>query len=234
MKEIDFLPDWYKTGRRRQVSFRTQCIALGCVLAAIVVLDIVTSCSVSKAKSQLGQMVAKSTEVEAVSEQYARIKKQISLLQKKESILEKINSKINVANVLAEISFLVDDQMAVNKMEFRAERLADNEDAVKSGSRVRRVKSRGNNKGNLSVGNVKFKVVIGGIASDASKVAQLICKLEDSRYFWQVIPSYSRNKKLAKGHGKPGEDYQVTEFEIGCYLANYQEEIILTAKKMGE
>ena len=71
-------------------------------------------------------------------------------------------------------------------------------------------------------GDVRFKVVFRGIAAQAGDVAGLICKLEDSPYFFHVIPSFSRNRQLgAKGSDSAG-GYQVSEFEIGCYLANYQ------------
>jgi len=51
----------------------------------------------------------------------------------------------------------------------------------------------------------------------------LICKLDDSPYFCQVVPSFSRNKKMKVGTGLAGENFQVSEFEISCYLANYRE-----------
>jgi len=50
--------------------------------------------------------------------------------------------------------------------------------------------------------------------------------LEDSPYFCQVIPSFSRNRRIRTERRVIGEDYQVSEFEIICYLANYSESVV--------
>jgi len=74
----------------------------------------------------------------------------------------------------------------------------------------------------VHLGNVRFKVVIKGIALNASDVAELICRLEDSPYFCQVVPSFSRNIKTKTGSGPDAMSNQVSEFEISCYLSNYE------------
>jgi hypothetical protein len=95
----------------------------------------------------------------------------------------------------------------------------------------------------LPLGDVRFKVVIGGVAADASDVAALICSLEDSPYFYQVVPSFSRtavitqtgnssfhskiNNENSKGivqQNKGNNQIQISEFEISSYLANYCEQ----------
>jgi hypothetical protein len=35
MKEIDFLPEWYKNGRRRRMRYRTQYAVLGCIFVVM-------------------------------------------------------------------------------------------------------------------------------------------------------------------------------------------------------
>jgi len=66
--------------------------------------------------------------------------------------------------------------------------------------------------------------VISGVAADASNVAELLCRLEDSPYFQLVYPSFSRNRNIKTGTNLAGENYQASEFEISCYLANYRQE----------
>jgi hypothetical protein len=56
-------------------------------------------------------------------------------------------------------------------------------------------------------------VVISGIAAEASDVARLISELEESPYFCRIVPGYSRNKKVGQ--------FMASEFEIGCYVANF-------------
>jgi hypothetical protein len=81
-------------------------------------------------------------------------------------------------------------------------------------------------------GDFRFKVVITGMAVDAGCVADLICRLEDSPYFCLVYPSFSKSGQVSghkdkpaigKGGKQPMENYQVSEFEINCYLANYRQ-----------
>ena len=86
---------------------------------------------------------------------------------------------------------------------------------------------------------MRFRVVIGGVAADASDVAALICMLEDSPYFCKVVPSFSRtivinvagnpsfnsestNETVQKN--EKNKQIKVSEFEISTYLANYCEQ----------
>ena len=222
MKEIDFLPEWYKSGIKRQVGYRTQVIGLGGVLVIMIVWNFVTNHSISKAKAEVEQRKAIQADAESVSREFAEIKSEVTALQKKVRSMEEMDSKIDVANVLAEISFLIDDNIVLSRVEFDAERFVD-EQGGKASRHAAAAGAAGRSfagKGTLPLGDVRFRVVIKGIASDASDIADLICKLEESPYFFLVYPSFSRNKKMNVGTGK---DFQVSEFEIGCYLANYRE-----------
>jgi hypothetical protein len=226
MKEIDFLPEWYKSGKRRQVGYRTQYVALAGIFVVMVVWNFITVHSLSKAKAGLNQVTQKQTQAQRTSREFATIKNQVAQLQKKADVLDEINSKIDVASVLAEMSFLIDERIVLSKVEFKAERFEDKQGGKTSGYSASAVRVAGGNfagKKTVPLGDVRFKVVINGVASDASDVAGLICKLEESPYFCFVYPSFSRNRKIKVGKGLRGENFDVTEFEIGCYLANYNE-----------
>jgi len=250
MKEIDFLPEWYKSGRRRQVSYRTQYIAIGGLFLVMVVWSFITTHSISKAKAQFAQMAAKQTQAEGVSVKLAELENEMRELRKNAESIDEIDSEIDVASVLAEMSFLIDERIVLKKMEFIAEKFVDEQETKTSpGVRavVKAVRANSNNKKKLPLGNVRFKVVIAGVAADGSDVATLMCKLEDSPYFCQVVLSYSRgdaeigierassfrtetnvvegiveSRDLVREAGVRGK-IQVNEFEINCYLANYRE-----------
>ena len=235
MKEIDFLPKWYKKGRRRQISYRTQYIALGGVFAVMIVWNFIAVHSISKAAAELVNDESKQAEAESVSREFAKIKNEVKRFQKKVNILAEIDSRIDVASVLAEMSFLIDEKIVLNKVEFKAERFGDGRKTSPKSTAVRVAQGRLDSKAAPLPGPCRFKVVINGVASDSSNVGDLICRLEDSQYFCQVYPSFSRNKNVTaanavvsrpvskKGAGRAGENYQVSEFEIVCYLANYLE-----------
>ncbi len=247
MKEIDFLPEWYKSGRRRQLSYRTQYIALGGVFAVMMVWNFSAAHTISKAKAKYTQMATEQAQAEKVSAKLAGLQSELRGFQKKAESIEEIDSKIDVASVLAEISFLVDEKIVLSKIEFISEKFANKQKTKSSphtGAVVRAVPSKFNEQ-ELPLGDVRFKIVIGGVAADASDVGVLICSLEESPYFGQVVPSFSRNTEIKNLSGSsfgPGtgfieesqdveesyreeeENIRVSEFEIICYLANYCEQ----------
>ena len=248
MKEIDFLPEWYKSGRRRQTGYRTQYIALGGVFIVMMAWNFITTHSISKAKAQFAQSAVRQTQAESASREFTMLKTEIMNLRKKAGAIERIDSRIDVASVLAEMSFLIEKKIALSKIEFIAESVigeADKQGAQPNNNSVARAALPKFNEKGLPLGDVRFKVVMRGIAVDAGDVAALICRLEDSPYFCQVVPSFSRNAEVkaasypmfASGAGagekardaqrdvrESGKSVQVSEFEISCYLANYREQ----------
>ena len=223
MKEIDFLPEWYKSGRQRQVNYRTQVIGLGGVLMIMIVWNFVAANSISKAGAEVKQRKAMQAEAETASREFAEIKGEMAGLQKKVKSMEEMDSKIDVACVLAEIGFLIDDNIVLGQVELDAERFVDKQQGKASQyTNVARVTGGGYvGKEGLPLGDVRFKVVIRGVAANAGDIAKLICRLEESPYFCQVYPSFSRNRNMKVGTGK---QFQVSEFEISCYLANYRQQ----------
>jgi hypothetical protein len=225
MKDIDFLPAWYRSGRRWQIGYRTQYAGLCGMFAAMMMWNFIATHSLSKAAAALARAELQSVNAESVKQEFAKIKGEQALLLEKARIIEKIDSKINVADVLAEISFLVDRKIVLNKIEFIAEKFQSRkEDKPNNSSAVRAAAGNFSGKEMLPVGDVRFKVLINGVASDVSNVAALVCRLEDSPYFCQVLPLFTRNKEVKTAANIRGEKLQVSEFEISCILANYQQD----------
>lgn len=230
MKEIDLLPEWYKSDRRRQISYCTQCVVLLVVLMMMIIWNFIAAYPVSRAAAEFARMAPERQLAEVVLQESAELESALKELQKKAAILGELipKSSIRVANVLAEMSFLIGENIVLRKVEFKAERFVEGQKGqAGSGSAVRIVRVSSDDEKTLSLGDVRFRVVIDGVASDASNVAELICKLEDSPYFCQIIPSFSRNtevKVAANPAGKDSFKTMVSEFEIGCYLANYRQQ----------
>jgi len=249
MKEIDFLPEWYKCGRRRQISYHTQCLALVGIFLVMMVWSFTTTHSISEARAELAEMEIKQTQAGYVSSELSQLRDELREYQKKAAYIDEVDSKIDVANVLAELSFLIDERIVLSKVEMIAEKFADNKDSntsAQTGTVVRVVREKLGQKNNLPLGDVRFRIVAAGVAADASDVAALMCKLEDSPYFWQVILSYSRSAEAKNerttvsgtetevAKTAPGDksntpepetkkNIQITEFEMTCYLANYRQ-----------
>jgi hypothetical protein len=223
MKEIDFLPEWYKSGRQRQIGYRAQVLGMGGVLLIMIVWNFIATHSISKAGAEVQQRKAIQAEAEAVSREFTGIKSEVAGLKKQVKFMEKMDSKIDVASVLAEMSYLINDNIVLDKVEFDAEKFVDAQRQKASGRTNTAARSAGRSvagKGELSLGDVRFKVVISGVATNTGDIAELIRKLEESPYFCLVDPSFSRNRNMKVGTGK---NFQVSEFEISCYLANYRQ-----------
>ena len=245
-KDIDFLPDWYKTGQKRQVNYRMQCIVLGGVFLVMTVWILATNRSISHVNAELTQMTAQHDQANHASSELAQIRNELKELQGKIHSIEEIDSKIDVASVLAEISSLVGEMVVLSRIEFIAEKLDQVQDAklTRGPSAVVRVARAAAGKNNgLPVGDVRFKVTLAGVAADSGDVAALVGRLEESLYFRQVVLSFSRNAqvgnetvvslrdvdvlnrtRVADGRtGLTGGKLQVSEFQINCYLGNYRE-----------
>lgn len=247
MKEIDFLPEWYRSSRRRQFGYRTQYFALAGMFVVMVVWNFASLNSISKATAELALIASRQAKAQHAAKEFTKTRKKVAELQKKVRVIEEIDSQIDVASVLAEMSFLIDEKIVLSKVELIAEKfLNKKQNQPNSGSIVRVAEANFNQGQGLPLGDVRFKVVIKGIASDASDTAELVCKLEDSPYFCLVYPSFSRNRTIetldkfkipAPGlrrdnprlresdviPAKAGGGLRVSEFEISCYLANYRQ-----------
>jgi hypothetical protein len=245
MKEIDFLPEWYKSGKRREISYRTQYIALGGVIVVMVVWSFITARSISTAGAQFTQMETRQTQAKGLSIKLGELKSELRALQEKAESIEEIDSKIDVSGVLAEMSFLIDEKIVLGKVDFIAEKIENKQQDKLSpmGSNVVRAVQGTMNPKQVPLGDVRFRVVIGGVAADAIDVAALITRLENSPYFRQVVPSFSRTTVITaagnpslhlkiknentKGMVQKNDrniQIQVSEFEISTYLANYCEQ----------
>jgi len=242
VREIDFLPDWYRNGRRRQVGYYSQYAVLVGVLAVMIVWSVVTMYFISRAGREVAAARPRQQEAQLVSHEFSEIQNEAAKLQKKADIIASIDSRINIANVLAELSFLMDEKVVLSKVQITADKFVEDKGATARGAAVAVVSDKRAGQGGSESdwnSDVRFKVVISGMAADAGCVAELICRLEDSPYFCLVYPSFSRNGQIKAQKGKssaarsgwrPTEDYQVSEFEISCYLANYHQQGDLATK----
>jgi hypothetical protein len=246
MKEIDFLPEWYKNGRRRQFSYRTQYLALGGMLLVMVVWNLLGLHTISKAKAQIHRNVTEVKQAENISTKLADMQSQISRINNKQAVIYKTDSKINLANTLAELSCLVSDKIVFGKVEIIPERFEElqGSNSTSQGTAVRAARSDTGLKQQTLSGDVRFRIVITGVAANAIEVADLIRQLEESQYFSGVVLSYSRNAPIqVQGSSYAASqsaldssdvsrhseqkvaipDIQVSRFEISCYLANFRQ-----------
>ncbi|HUT29967.1 MAG TPA: hypothetical protein VMX13_09255 [Sedimentisphaerales bacterium] len=220
MKEIDFLPDWYKSGRRQRISYRTQYVVLAGIFVVMLVWNFVVGQSVSKATAELTDSALNRAQGQNTPQEFSNVHSELIELSKRARSMDAIDCKIDVASVVGELSFLITEKVVVSKIVFSAEKLENEKPAASKAESAVRTTGR---KQPIPLGSVRFRLLISGVASQAGDVAALICSLEESPYFCRVTPSFSRNKKITPPASPGGKEIQVSEFEIVCYLANYRE-----------
>jgi Tfp pilus assembly protein PilN len=217
MKEIDFLPQWYKTGQKRQVSYRRQHIAIIVILSALTLWGFATSYTVSRAGAKVERMENEFAESVAVSNEYNMLKARVDKLKTKAQMLKELEPRLDCAAILAELSYLGTEGVILQSIEIEPETYESSGSAGTGGS-VRlasRSKAGQEKQDPLPEHNVRYKLTIKGIARDATNVADMISRLETSEYFRSVVPGFSKNKDVKK--------VKTTEFSIDCYIANYSE-----------
>jgi hypothetical protein len=211
MKEIDFLPDWYRSDKRRRMSYRTQYVTIAVIMTAMAGWSFITARSVSQAQAQTN-MSGNDSMAQSAREYVGALDK-ISQCRKEVQLISRLDSRVNVASVMAELSHVVEGGVVLLNLSITAEPVQkDNEQNQGNGMRAAAKHAAA---GTME-GQERFRLVLGGYAADAADVARLIRRLEESPYFVQVIPGFSRTRTL--------KEKEVSEFEISCYLGNLVED----------
>lgn len=225
MKEIDFLPAWYTRQRRRKNNYRKQYVIFACVLLLMLGWSAATVRSIASANSRIERLERAAVSPENYGE-YAQMKEKFAALISQETLLARIDPHVRTADVIGEISYLADEQIKLGKLSFQAEKFPTrNPSPATSPGMVRAVREALKERTGPYEGDIRFKVTLSGIAADSTRVAQLVNKLEESPYFFRVVPVYSRNGRV--------HDRVVSEFEITCYVANYAERATTSADTAG-
>jgi len=239
VKEIDFLPEWYKEGKRRRVYMCRQCVALGIIFLAMVGYNTIAAQKIAHATAGLAQLEDQRIQAENVMHRFDMLSKELGEYQTEVKSLAQMDSRIELAAVLAEISHIIGGRIVLSRVEFISEPVSQTDEAQnRNRSAVRAAgTSRDSTKPGL-LGDVRFRILLAGVAASPKDVGELVCRLEESFYFQDVHPSFSRPGKVEVSTARPRlqtnrgtknpatelkETIPVSDFEITCYLANYEE-----------
>ncbi|MBN1510213.1 MAG: PilN domain-containing protein [Sedimentisphaerales bacterium] len=239
MREINFLPEWYKEDRRQRLHRRRQYVVLAVAFIAMISYNLTSTHEITRASAELVRLETKRVEAQATFQEFNTVTKDLNGVREKADLIERIDSRIHIAAVLAEMSHIIGETVVLSRIEFTAEPPSD--DRKSPGASDPGVRAAddgtGTSRGTL-VGGVRFRIVLTGVAVSPADVAALVRRLDDSAYFRQVHASFWRSGKVRARAGAsqavPGpqagtvsagqiESLEVTEFEVVCYLANYEE-----------
>lgn len=238
MKEIDFLPEWYRESKRRRSRLRKQYAALVLIFTCMMTYNLAVTHHTARATARLACFEDERISAESVLHEFNIISKELGEVRVKADLVEQIDAKIDVSAVLAELSHVIDATVVLTRVEAVAEPVSgssDSKEAKTSG--LRTVESGVPSAPSPHLGQAKFRILLAGLAASPADVAGLVCRLDESSYFRNVHASW-RNSAVdlpvaernvgRKPPGTPAAaprdvSIEVSEFEIVCHLANFEE-----------
>jgi hypothetical protein len=215
MKEIDFIPEWYKADRVRKRRYVRQYTIITVIFAVMMIWSFIAGGQVSRASAEVGEIqsaFAKSRDKVNLAQQ---LQGEIAQMEQKKALLDAITSRTKVTAILGELSYLVQENIVLSKLSLTSEPIDElKKESSASGAVVQIAASKRQQNTAIIDAPSRLKVTLAGIAARPADAAGLIAGLEQDDYFQQVTLVFSRPKKLA--------DMDVTEFEICCYVADYR------------
>jgi hypothetical protein len=209
MKEIDFLPKWYKTGKRRRVNYRRQYIIIAGIFITLIAWSFSADISMSIVNAQVEMMHDSLRNNQQVARRYIDLQALVSDLQRKSDVLERLDTGVNISDAIGELSYLAGENIIFTTLNYRGEVFKLQSTPSRPSVRLETVRSA--KKDSMPSENMRFKLVLKGVAANAADVTAFIARLEESEYLCQVIPGILKNIK----------DTSAADFEISCYIANY-------------
>ncbi len=215
MTEIDFIPQWYRAGRKRKLWYHRQYLIFSAMVVVIALGCFVAGHSLATARAELTTMRDNlSTGIQTI-QRFRQLQLRWDSLNQKASMLHSVSPRTPFASVLAELSACVGPNVVLSKLSVQNVPIESKEKNTAAAGPMVRLGADENAKANPAQAiPTQTEVVLQGIAADGSVVAGLIASLEESDYFRRVIPGYSKNTKI--------RECTATEFEIRCVLADYE------------
>jgi len=234
VKDLDFLPDWYKDRKRRSSRVRKQYIALVAVFLMMMTFNLTALHRAGRVAADVSRHEDQRTRAEAVVDEFNLVTRELNQMKARADLVHRIDTRIDVASILAEISHIVDESTLLSKVDFVAEPLTPAADASRAkGPSARAVRSEDSQR-ELALEPSTLRIVLAGVAAQSSQVADLVCRLDESAYFQHVRPSFYGRSQVQVGPARTGSGktdasaagspamLDVTAFEITCTLANYE------------
>ena len=174
MKELDFLPEWYRHKSRQKTHYREQYTAIISLVVIMLTWSFFSFSNVMRVEAQCEALENAQIAQAESSEEFDSIEKELGKLRGKSEILKSVDSKISVSNVFAEMSFLLDGPVVLDKIEIKKEKCVVDPGDTKRGATVRVAVGGSSNKSNLTKEEVyRFRLTITGVAADAAEAIKL-------------------------------------------------------------
>jgi len=213
MKELDFLPQWYRADRSRRQRRRRYCVLFGVIAGLVCFWSFIAGQTVGGLKAQTQEMAATLEQGQQVIQTAMEMDEQIARLSRQAEMLASLTPRTTVSAALGELSALACENVVFSRVTLTLEPIAEAVKPAAESGVVRLSAARTDTDSPLPAVPQRMRITLTGIAAGGAEVARLIERLEGSAYFENVAPSFSRAKKI--------NDRVATEFEMTCTIADY-------------
>lgn len=216
MKDIDFIPEWYKANQNRKKRYHRQYALLISLLAVMMAWSFVIGQYVEQVRSEVEGIGSVFEKGQEKINQGMLLESDIALLQHQAGILDAVTPRTKVSAIIAELSWQVRDTIVLSKLSLTKEPVQLDQEKSSPSTGVVQIgsSSRGKTPNAELMAPTRTRIVLTGYATQGADAAILISRLEESAYFDHVSPIYTKAVKV--------KDCDVTEFEICCYVADYK------------
>jgi len=215
MKDLDFIPDWYRADQRRKRRYHRMYALLGVLLLVLVGLNVVMGRHVQRVCAEVDTVQAVIDSARLRVDEAATLQNEIMEIDRKGAALKAVAPRTRISAVIAELSHITADNIVLGKLQLVTEPVGKTSGRQQTPGAIVRTKQANKTQDQAAMPEpVRTRVVLNGIAALPADAAAMIYRLEQSAYFEQVVPVFTRARKI--------RDYDVTEFEIHCYLADYR------------
>lgn len=217
MKEIDFIPEWYRADRKRKRRYVRQSTMMAIIFVVMVVWSFIVDRHVTEVNAQVQEIRSALAKGQNRVAQVMEIQGQIEQMQQKTELLDKLSGRTKMTAILAEVSYLMKDEVVLSDLILEQEDIESAKDTKSlAAAAVVQIGSPTESNEDAVVPEIPSRTVmtLNGIATEPADAAALISRMEQSMYFDGIALVFSRPKKV--------KEENVTEFKIRCYVADYQ------------
>ncbi len=207
MTEIDFIPQWYKADRKRQQWYQRQYLMLILAAGLLCLWCLAAGHSAARASAAVNAAQADFEKGIRTYKQFRQLEDRCAQLKVKSQLLHTITPHSRYSAALAELACCIGPDVVVSNLVLQRQPLEKGVAELNGKTKVSvQVKPADRNAPLPLAGVGVTQVDLSGIALSGKEVAGLIEALEQSAYFGNVAPVFSKNKQIGNA--------MVTEFEI--------------------
>ncbi len=215
MKEIDFIPEWYKANQNRRKRYHRQYVLLVLLLVVMMGWSFFVGEYVEQVRADVETIQSIYDKGSLKVQEGMQLEEEIAMLKHQAALIEAAAPRTDISPILAELSWQIRGNIVLSGLSFKSEVIQEAKES--SGLPAGIVRIGGSKRANESMAYMtpmRMCITLTGIAEQGADAALLISRLEGSDYFDHVSPVYTKAAKV--------KDCDVTEFEIRCYLADYR------------